>query len=208
MRTRNPRGHGERLRAELLAAAGELLEEAAEVDGPSLRAVARAAGVAPQSVYLQFADMNELLGALFEERFAELAAELSAAASGAASAAASGDAPGAAAPRARVRAVCLAYCSFAERRPGLYRLLFSSPALPRREPGGPAPQRGMPALKVLDDAVRECLPSVGAAVPSSTTLCLWAAMHGLVLLRGDRPNVGWPDLESLIDEQLAAHLSA
>jgi len=193
MRTRNPRGHGERLRTELLAAAGELLEEAGEADGPSLRAVARAAGVAPQSVYLQFGDMNELMGALFEERFAELAADLSSAASEAV------------APLARVRVICLAYCLFAERRPGLYRMLFSSPALPRREPGEPAPQRGMPALKVLDDAVRECLPSAGA-VPSSTTLCLWAAMHGLVLLRRDRPNVAWPDLEPLIDELLAAHL--
>ncbi|MBB5782244.1 TetR/AcrR family transcriptional regulator [Nonomuraea jabiensis] len=192
-RARNPRGEGERLRADLIAAVGRLLEEMpGEDDGPSLRAVARAAGITPQSVYLHFADKRELVGALFEERFTELAEELAAAARSA------GDDP-----RARLRALCMAYCSFAVRSPGLYRVLFSNPTLPRQEPGK---QRGMPALIVLDDAIRACTGEAPGQGPSSTTLCVWASMHGLVLLRRDRPNLSWPDLENLVDEVLSAHV--
>jgi AcrR family transcriptional regulator len=183
-RARNPRGEGERLRQDLIAAAGRLLEEG---DAPSIRGVARAAGVAPQSVYLHFADMKELVGALFEQRFAELAEDLTAAVRAAPDE-----------PRARLRAVCLAYWSFADRRPGLYRVLFSDPLLPRREP---EKQRGMPALRVLEDAVRACKDDAS----SSTSLCVWAALHGLILLRRDRPNVGWPEPEELVNEVLRAH---
>ncbi|MGY4970008.1 TetR/AcrR family transcriptional regulator, partial [Streptomyces nigrescens] len=46
VRARNPRGQGERLREELLRATERLLEEVGSEDALSLRAVARAAGVA------------------------------------------------------------------------------------------------------------------------------------------------------------------
>lgn len=186
-RTRNRRGEGTRLREDLITAAGDLLEDVREGDGLSLRAVARRAGIAPQSLYLHFADKGELLGALCEARFAELAAELAAA--------------GGTDPAARLRATCLAYCAFAHRRPGVYRVLFTDPAPAAPPDGPPDGQRGA-ALAVFDRAVRARTGEPGPG-PSATTLCLWAALHGLVLLRRHRPGVPWPELEPLVDTLLA-----
>lgn len=199
-RVRNRRGEGDRLRDELVAAAAALLEEEPADDGPSLRAVARRAGIAPQSLYLHFPDKGRLLGAVCETRFAELADDL---------AAATGRTP-----TARLRAMCLAYCRFAERRPRQYRVMFTEPVQPA-DPGS-----RLLALSTFDAAVRACTGEQPAAVPagsagsagsaasgvSVTTLCLWAALHGMVLLRQDRAGVPWPPIEQLVDALLAAHL--
>ncbi|MCP2321586.1 AcrR family transcriptional regulator [Hamadaea flava] len=196
-RVRNRRGEGDRLRDELVAAAAALLEEEPADDGPSLRAVARRAGIAPQSLYLHFPDKGRLLGAVCETRFAELADEL---------AAATGRTP-----TARLRAMCLAYCRFAERRPRQYRVMFTEP-VQAVDPGA-----RLGALSTFDAAVRACTGEQPADIPavspgsaasggSVTTLCLWAALHGMVLLRQDRAGVPWPPIEQLVDALLAAHL--
>ncbi|MEV6969890.1 TetR/AcrR family transcriptional regulator [Hamadaea sp. NPDC051192] len=192
-RVRNRRGEGDRLRDELVAAAAALLEEEPADDGPSLRAVARRAGIAPQSLYLHFPDKSRLLGAVCETRFAELADDL---------AAATGRTP-----TARLRAMCLAYCRFAERRPRQYRVMFTEPVQPV-DPGS-----RLLALSTFDAAVRACTGEQPAASAVSvvsaisvTTLCLWAALHGMVLLRQDRAGVPWPPIEQLVDALLAAHL--
>ena len=74
-RVRNRWGQGERLRAEIMAAAGQLLGELGTVDGLTLRGVARRAGIAASSIYTQFADKAALIDALLvyeHERVAEL----------------------------------------------------------------------------------------------------------------------------------------
>jgi hypothetical protein len=38
------------------------------------------------------------------------------------------------------------------------------------------------------------------------TICLWAALHGLVTLRWARPSFPWPDLDELIDCLITAHV--
>jgi AcrR family transcriptional regulator len=63
-RVRNRWGQGERLRAEILMAAGQLLGELGTADGLTLRGVARQAGIAPASIYTQFADRAALIDAL------------------------------------------------------------------------------------------------------------------------------------------------
>ncbi|ELS51130.1 TetR/AcrR family transcriptional regulator [Streptomyces viridochromogenes] len=55
-RVRNRWGQGDRLRDEVLAAAGRLLGELGGVEGLTLRGVAGAVGVAPSSIYAHFAD--------------------------------------------------------------------------------------------------------------------------------------------------------
>jgi AcrR family transcriptional regulator len=60
-RRRNRRGEGSKLRDELIGAARELLRSASNESDVSIRAVTRAAGAAPQSFYLQFASIDELL---------------------------------------------------------------------------------------------------------------------------------------------------
>src|ERR1700734_11360 len=97
-RTRNPRGEGTRLRSELIEAARRLLTTAEHESEVSIRAVTRAAGTAPQSFYLQFANLDELLYEVYALEFDSLRQALVQAAGGAAS------------PAAALRAMCRAYC--------------------------------------------------------------------------------------------------
>src|ERR687888_1511242 len=71
-RRRAPRGQGERLRAEILAAAEHLLVETGDEEAVSIRAVADSVGVTPPSIYLHFADKNELMFAVCERQFERL----------------------------------------------------------------------------------------------------------------------------------------
>jgi AcrR family transcriptional regulator len=195
-RTRNRRGEGGRLRGELVSAASKLLETISGEDALSLRAVARQAGVAPQSVYLHFADRRELMTAVYAVRFGELSAELTSAAATA----------GADTPSARLAAICHAYCDYGLRHPGRYRVLFGTAGTPGWEP------QAMPGLATWDlfrTAVHVCLdPATDDASADQTAVCIWAALHGLLTLRRDRPSFPWPDLNTLIDTALAAHLHA
>lgn len=194
-RVPNRRGHGDRLRTELVRAASELLERLDSQEALSLRAVARQANVAPQSVYLHFSDRKALISAVFEARFADLLTELTAAAAGVTE------------PLARLRAICHTYCGYAIRHPGHYWVLFGTAGTPGWQPHE---LHGMEALTVLTDALRACTTGkegedVEDAAPAHAAICLWAALHGLVTLRRDRPSFPWPDLEDLIDALLQAH---
>src|SRR6516164_2161993 len=116
-RRRNPRGQGDRLRSDIIAAASQLL---ADPKAPplTLRGVARAAGVAATSVYLHFADTDALVLAVADQHFGQLADAQQAARDVAAT------------PRAAVRAMALAYCEFGLANPGLYQVMFTSPLPP------------------------------------------------------------------------------
>lgn len=186
----NPRGQGNRLRADLVDAASRLLEEGDGEQTLSLRAVARQAGVVPQSVYLHFADRKALLIAVYQARFGELLDAL-------------GETTGRDA-RDRLRAICRAYCGYAGQHPGHYRVLFGTAGSPGWQPDEMA---GMPALVLLDNAVRACTGDRAHGI-APATLCVWAALHGLIVLRRDRPSFPWPDLDSLVDIVLTAHTAA
>ena len=57
-RPRNPRGEGNKLSEQLLAAPAEVLNEVGDADKVSVRAIARRAGVSPTALYLQFPDRD------------------------------------------------------------------------------------------------------------------------------------------------------
>ncbi|MBF6171166.1 TetR/AcrR family transcriptional regulator [Nocardia blacklockiae] len=190
-RRRNRRGEGERLRSELVDAASGLLETLDGQDALSLRAVARAAGVAPQSVYLHFADRRELLTAVYRLRFAELHAALTAASAGSTDAA------------QRLSAICRAYVDYGLRHPGHYRVLFGTAGTPGWEPTAEQ-LPGLSTFGLLVDAAA----AAGSADPRATATCLWAALHGLVTLRQDRPSFPWQEPETLVDVLVNAHLAA
>jgi AcrR family transcriptional regulator len=187
-RTPNRRGQGDRLRADLVQAASQLLERADSEEALSLRAVARAVEIAPQSVYLHFPDRQALLGAVFEARFAELLAELRAAVEAETE------------PSARLRALCRAYCEYGLAHPGHYRVLFRIPGTPDWEPHE---LKGRATLDLLADAVRACRPT--EPDPARAAICLWASLHGLVTLRQDRSRFPWPDLNELLDTIIAPY---
>jgi AcrR family transcriptional regulator len=200
-RTPNRRGEGSRLREDLVNAASDLLAELDSEESLSLRAVARRVDVAPQSVYLHFPDRATLVSAVREARLADLTATLTAAIQQTERSALPEPAEKA---RARVRSLCAAYCRYAQAHPGHYRVLFGTAGTSGREP----PQlAAMPALRLLDDAVRGCRPDpVSGQAPLNTTICLWAALHGIMTLRHARPSFPWPGLDELIDCLIATHV--
>jgi AcrR family transcriptional regulator len=185
-RTRNPRGAGARLRDDLVRAADTLVESGIGESELSLRAVAREAGVAPQSVYLHFADKRALMSALYELRFGELIDVLDTAGREISD------------PRARLRAYAGAYAAYAQEHPGHYRVLFGTAGTPGWEPQDMV---GMRAFGMLRDAIAECRTDA----PDAITASFWAGLHGTVMLRRDRPSFPWPPLEQMLDVLVADH---
>ncbi len=180
-RSRNRRGEGARLRDEIVSAASVLLESLDGQEALSLRAVARAVGIAPQSVYLHFADRRELLTAVYAVRFAELRAALE-------------DSQRDPDPARRLTALCRAYLDYGLTHPGHYRVLFGTAGTPGWEPT-PEQLPGLPTFQLLVDGLTAC----NSADPKVDATCLWAALHGLVTLRQDRPSFPWPEPAVLID---------
>ena len=197
-RARNPQGQGSRLRADLVAAADQILARTGNVEGLSLRGVAREVGIATPSIYLHFPDKAALVHAVLSARFAELTGAVTAAVS---------DASGAA---EQLRAGCLAYCRFATEHPNAYRVLFG---VFRPAPDGPVPESslapdaghaGAAAFNFLVDGVSACMRAGLAPTddPFRVTTNVWTALHGIVSLRCSLPGFPWPDLERQVDDVL------
>ena len=159
--------HGD-LRASLVAAALEIIEEAGP-DAFSLRATARRAGVSPAAPAHHFGDTQGLLTAIATIGFLELGDQLEAATG----------------PdrRSTITAQCHAYLRFALARPGLFRLMWRKAALDLQDPGHIAAARR--AFAISDRVVRgnnaAVALSAGDPVVAPTIAC-WAMVHGLVAL--------------------------
>jgi len=165
VRTRNARGHGAQLRADLLAAANDVLDRTGDPASVTIRGIAAAVGVAPNAVYLHFADRAALLDALVAERFAAFGAHIRAAMT---------DAPPD--PVARLRAGHAAYVDFALTHPGHYRLLFGNPN---------ASGVGAAAFQLLVDGCQALLDAglIGDVAATDLASSIWAFEHGYVTLR-------------------------
>ncbi|GFE12895.1 putative transcriptional regulator, TetR family protein [Streptomyces glebosus] len=193
VRARNPRGQGERLREELLRATERLLEEVGSEDALSLRAVARAAGVAAPSIYRHFSDKTELVWATLEVSYERLAAAMAAAAA---------QAPDD--PVARLRAQLRAYCRYAVAHPATYRLLYETRQTPvdaerlAGHPAGLLVRSWQQALTACEDAGWRVRGS-----RSEAPYVLWSAVHGRVTLwqvMPSRKDTG--RLDRFVDEML------
>ncbi|MFE3291175.1 TetR/AcrR family transcriptional regulator [Rhodococcus sp. NPDC059234] len=190
-RTPSRRGDGDALRAEILAAASEMLGETGNVDDVSLRGVARRVGVTPTSIYLHFADRDELHRAVRELRFEEFSATVLAAAGEA------GDDPA-----TRLRAMGHAYVAYGLENPGHYRVFFVAnltPAPGRSVPGSHAHR----AIALITAEIGEYL-GLPAGDPKTVMLAmhLWSAVHGMVALRlakVDGTEDPWPEVHEQID---------
>ncbi|AHH95637.1 TetR/AcrR family transcriptional regulator [Kutzneria viridogrisea] len=193
-RARNPWGQGERLRGEILEAAARLLSELGGEEGLTIRGVARAAGIAPASIYQHFADKNALVHGLIEYDYERLAAAMAEA--------------DAALPAEqvvdRVRAQMHAYCQFALDSPGHYRLMLNN--RPRREPGEPPKGPLGKVILGVTAAFERCeqaghklrLPAERSAV------MVFVATHGLVALWHASPDERQLDrIEPMVSEFLS-----
>ncbi|SDO84942.1 DNA-binding transcriptional regulator, AcrR family [Nakamurella panacisegetis] len=190
-RTPSRRGGGEALRTEIIEAASALLAETGDVASMSLRAVARAVGIATTSIYLHFADLDELILAVKLKRFAELTECLDAAVAGA-----GGD------PVEQVRAIGHGYVTFGLANPGHYRVMFS--ASTKGTILGPNGMTiGLEAFNSLVTVVSAALdrPPLDREVEIVSTN-LWNFVHGIVHLRTARSTFHWPDLRAQVDDMI------
>jgi AcrR family transcriptional regulator len=183
----NARGQGRQLREEIVAAATQILEELADDEALSLRAVARAVSIAATSVYLHFPDRDTLVLAVLQGCHEQLVG------AGEAAAAACQN------PVSALRARILAQAGWARAYPGLYKVLHESRVHRRL---------GMPFKRVLVErttiAVQACMdaglaPADDAAV---VAIDLRTAVNGMLAQRINEPDLPWPPAEAQIDRFL------
>ena len=181
--------HGD-LRRALVDAALALLEAGKE---PTLRAVAREAGVSHTAPYHHFPDRRALMGAVAEEallglRDATLAAE----------------ARGPAQPMAQLLEIGVAYVRFAVENPVRFRLMFSAELAERSDLPG-LRTASAEAYGVLQNAVRRMHgPAAPEDVVAVTSLGAWSTVHGLAMLIMDDqvPSGKDPEVAALIARQV------
>ncbi len=182
-RTRNPRGQGDRLRADLLDAASELLAEHGSIDKVSLRAVAARAGVSPTAVYRHFDDHLALMRAAIDHCWREFTSALSV------------DPVTEPDPFERFTIMGQRYVEFATAEPGMYRVIFSND-LPVEERKG---ETAMAAFGLLVDVVAEMLNANSDGRDAffvSTQVHTW--IHGMVDLCTHHPDLPFPTVDELV----------
>ena len=202
-RPRNPRGQGDRLREELIAAAQDLLAEAAHPDDVSIRAVARRAGVSPTAAYRHFTDRDDLVMTAIHSCFDEFTEELAVAVADVDN------------PFDKLRAAGRAYFAFAQAGHGHYRVLFSNPMpfemahdLGHDQTGSDgaaagAEMAGSTAFEALIGLVQACLDAGAQTRTDDATYLsfqIWTWVHGIVDLRITHPGMDWPPAERLLDD--------
>lgn len=183
----NARGRGAMLREEIVETAMRMLDELADDEALSLRAVARTIGIAATSVYLHFPDRDSLVLAVAQRSHEELVS--------------AGDAADAAAPDpARgLRARMLAQATWAEQHPGLYKVLHES--LVHRKLGMPFKQV---MVERTADAVQRCMDANLAPADDATIVAidLRTAANGMLTQRINEPDMPWPPAAEQLDRFL------
>jgi AcrR family transcriptional regulator len=190
-RRRAPRGQGELLRSQILDAAKKLLARTGDENAVSIRAVADLVGVTPPSIYLHFADKDELLDAVCGEVFADLGQAITAA--------------GAAAPTPleRLCAYGHAYVRFALARPEHYRLAHMTV---KARAGSADKALLNEGFQRVAAAVQECMDAglFAAGEPIPVTIELWAAAHGIASVLITKPWMVTGDVDQMADRVLRA----
>ena len=188
-RARNARGDGHALRGEIVDAARAILVEDGYESAVTLRGVARRVGIAAPSARRPPPSRWRCIGrARRRSRRSRPARSRPARRNARRS-------------RERLLAGCRAYIAFGVDNPNLYGLLFRRNRLLHGDEPRPDdmvderdPEAG--PFGGLMDSIRRCIADGSSTATDvlSTAVQLWAAMHGLVLLRGNDYQFPWPDL--------------
>jgi AcrR family transcriptional regulator len=186
-RERNPRGQGERLRDNIVATTLRLLDELADDQALSLRAVARELHIAATSVYLHFADRDALVFAAMQRCHSDLMHAVEQAE------ATSTD------PVVKLRVRTLVLGTWAQEHPGLYKVLHES-TLNQREDMSFKDE----LAERTTAAIQRCMDAglAPADEAAAVSLDLRAAVHGTVSMRVNQPNYPWPPLEEQVERFL------
>lgn len=190
-RPRSPRGAGQSLRADLVAAAVEVLRERGDPAAVTVRGVAARVGVSPNAVYLHFADRDALLVAAVVERFGAFVAEVE------------GVRAGDGSPVEQLRAAHAAFMAFADREPGVYRTMFGGRSLDAAgdELNDQLAVAALPAYEVMRTIVERCiadgtLPPLGA---NALTRLIFVAEHGWADMAGTPRGAILPSPDDILD---------
>ena len=178
-RARSPRGQGEQLRDEILSAAERILIETNDQSALSIRAIATAVGVTPPSIYLHFADRNDLVFAVCERHAAQLEQAMAEAAKGVED------------PWERIRRRGYAYMSWGLANPEHYRILMMS--RPDHTPDRFVDERLADTAGLVPVAADVAAAIDGEQVtlrddPLEITKILWMMIHGFVSLVISKPD--------------------
>lgn len=196
-RARARRGEGDKLRLEILAAAERLLALTSDESAVSIRAVADAVGVTPPSIYLHFADKEELLIEVCETNFDNVSKVVEEAAARASD------------PLEAIKLASLAYARFGIEHPEEYRILFmrKAPTLEREQ---------IEMNRLLNSSgynwilgmVQQCMDAglLRRTDPLLAVVGVWSMVHGITSLLISKPGFSWPALEELIEFNIDAHL--
>lgn len=189
-RQRSPRGSGEQLRAEIIGAAKELMAAASTSDDVSIRAVATAVGVSAPSLYLHFADKQELINAVVIDVFEALDRDMVAAGADATT------------PIERLLAYGMAYVRFGWTYPEHYRIATMDPC-PRPDVDE---MLANGCFVHFRSAVEECIAAgdIVGGDSLATTIELWAAAHGITALLVTKPDLPVSDPMAMAERVLVA----
>ena len=179
---------GADLRSRLVAAAAAMMTAPPAPAVPSLRAVARACGVSQTAVYLYFSSQADLIDAVVSAQIEDAEAQIFGA-----------DHPEES-PRSRFLAFAGAYAEWAVAHAGAYRLIFEDVRSPATDLVANRSDKIVGQLVGLTQALRpdDDEPDVHAQR-------VWAALHGLAILRGYKPGYAW---RTTLSEEVDAIVSA
>ena len=192
---RSPKGQGELLRDEILAATEDLLIETGSEAAVSIRAVADRVGVTPPSIYRHFADKQTLLFEVCDRQFVRLHDRMESVMATEADA------------TARLQACGRAYVQFGPDHPEHYRIMFMGRFdwTPEDYSGHVLSEDG--AFMALVHVVRDVVVQLGSdRDPFEAATMLWASVHGLTSLLISKPNFPWPPVDHLVAEICGAQL--
>ena len=167
MKLKNAYHHGN-LKAGLLSEAHRQLELRG-YETLSLRALAAAAGVAPSAPYNHFNSRGQILAALIADGSRILAARYETAL----------NAPGTAMDRLEL--ACLEHLSFANERPGLFRLMFVANIDWEQELNEPI-ENYLVAFPVFEKLIAATISAPDVLHINAKALAVWAMIHGMALL--------------------------
>lgn len=188
-RSRARRGEGDRLRNEILVAAEALLIATNDESALSIRAIAAAVGITPPSIYLHFADRNDLLFEVCERRWRQLELAMDSSVEGVAD------------PIGRIRARGRAYLRFGLDHPEHYRILMMSRPDDTPERFSDERLADTAGIEVLAGEVAAAIAAgdLPPQDPLEAACLLWIAIHGMVSLLITKPHFPFPPVDQLFE---------
>jgi AcrR family transcriptional regulator len=166
----SPYHHGS-LDAALLEAAERIMEDKG-IQGLTLRATAREAGVSHAAPKNHFGDLTGLLSELAARGYERFCAMMV------------GDVREADTPMQRMQAIGRAYVAFARAHPGMFMLMFRSERLDMKRPS--LRDAAHAAQRVLTDAVaagrRENVEHILTLPQAAAIVAAWSLVHGFAML--------------------------